>query len=59
MSCILSLGTFTVLCSLICVVKCEEGGQIFYQYKGKFLKLLIYKAFEANISESISLRMFH
>ena len=34
-------------------------GRFFYYYKEKFLKLLIYKAFEASLSESISLRMSH
>ena len=34
-------------------------GRFFNYYKGKFLKLLIYNAFEAGISENNSLRMFY
>ena len=59
MSRILSPGTFTVLCSLMCVVKCEEGRQIFLLISEKFLKLLIYNAFEAGINENNSLGMFY
>ena len=34
-------------------------GRFFNYHKGKFLKLLIYNAFEAGVSENNSLRLFY
>ena len=53
MSRIVSLGTFIMLCSLMCAMKCEEGGLIFLiNIRRKFLKLLFYNVFEAGINKS-------
>ena len=37
----------------------KKVGRFFNYYKGKFLKLLIYNAFEAGINENNSLQMFY
>ena len=60
MSRIVSLGTFTVLSSLMCAMECEEGGVDFLiSITGKFLKLLFHNVFEVGINKSSSLRVFY